>query len=105
MRKCLRASCHFSRVQLFATPWTVPRQASLSMGILQARYWNGLPCPPPGGLPHPGIELMSYVCLHWQGGSLPLALLGCVTFPLICRVGACCQNYQISAVFFKMNRR
>ena len=26
-----------SRVQLFATPWTVARQAPLSMGILQAR--------------------------------------------------------------------
>ena len=28
---------HFSRVQLFVTPWTVARQALLSMGILQAR--------------------------------------------------------------------
>ena len=26
-----------SRVQLFATPWTLARQAPLSMGILQAR--------------------------------------------------------------------
>ena len=25
-------------------------------GILQARYWCGLPCPPPGHLPHPGIK-------------------------------------------------
>ena len=28
---------HFSRVQLFATPWTAARQASLSVGILQAK--------------------------------------------------------------------
>ena len=28
---------HFSHVQPFATPWTVAHQASLSMGILQAR--------------------------------------------------------------------
>ena len=27
-------------------------------GILQARYWSELPCPPPGDLPH-GIKLMS----------------------------------------------
>ena len=25
-------------------------------GILQARYWSGLPCPPPGDLPNPGTE-------------------------------------------------
>ena len=24
-------------------------------GILQQEYWNGLPCPPPGDLPNPGI--------------------------------------------------
>ena len=47
-----------SRVPLFATPWTVARQAPLSMGILQTVdcYWSGLPCPPPGDLPNPGIE-------------------------------------------------
>ena len=34
-----------SRVQLFATPWTVARQALLSMGILQARIleWVAVP--------------------------------------------------------------
>ena len=26
------------------------------MGILQARYWSGLPCPPPGDFPNPGIK-------------------------------------------------
>ena len=25
-------------------------------GILQAKYWSGLPFPPPGDLPNPGIE-------------------------------------------------
>ena len=35
----------FSPVQLFATPWTVALQASLSMGILQARIleWVAMP--------------------------------------------------------------
>ena len=45
-----------SRVRLFVTPWTVAHQASLSMEILQAKYWSGLPCPPPGDFPKPGIE-------------------------------------------------
>ena len=47
----------FSRVRLFATPWTVTCQAPLSMGFSRVEYWNGLPCPPPGDLPDPGIEL------------------------------------------------
>ena len=25
-------------------------------GISQAEYWSGLPCPPPGDLPDPGIK-------------------------------------------------
>ena len=44
------------RHQLFATPWTVARQALLSMGFSRQEYWSGLPCPPPGDLPNPGIE-------------------------------------------------
>ena len=46
----------FSHVQLFATPWTVVHQAPLSMGFSGQEYWSGLPCPPPGDLPNPGIE-------------------------------------------------
>jgi len=34
-------------------------------------YWSGLPCPPPGDLPEPGIKPASHL-LHWQAGSLPL---------------------------------
>ena len=29
------------------------------MGFLRQEYWSGLPCPPPGDLPDPGIELKS----------------------------------------------
>ena len=43
-------------VCLFVTPWTVTRQASLSMGFSRQEQWSGLPCPPPGDLPNPGIE-------------------------------------------------
>ena len=45
-----------SRVWLFATPWTVAQQAPLSTGFSRQEYWSGLPCPPPGDLPVPGIE-------------------------------------------------
>ena len=50
---------HFSHVQFFATLWTVARQTLLSMGFSKQEYWSGLPCPPPGDLPNPGIELTS----------------------------------------------
>ena len=39
-----------------ATPWTVTRQAPLSMGFSRHEYWSGLPFPSPGDLPNPGIE-------------------------------------------------
>ena len=36
-------------------------------------HWSGLPCPPPGDLPNPGIELVTLTFnLRWQAGSLPL---------------------------------
>ena len=48
-------SC-FSHIQLFVTPWTVACQAPLSVEFSRQEYWSGLPCPPPGDLPHPVIE-------------------------------------------------
>ena len=36
-------------------PWTVARQAPLSMDFSRQEHWSGLPCPPPGALPVPGI--------------------------------------------------
>ena len=41
---------------LFVTPWTIAHQAPLSMGFSRQEYWSGLPCPPPGDLPNPGIK-------------------------------------------------
>ena len=37
-------------------PLTVALRAPLSMGFSTQEYWGGLPCPPPGDLPDPGIE-------------------------------------------------
>ena len=50
---------HFSCVLLFATPWAVVRQAPLSMEFSRHEYYGGLPCPPLGDLPYPGIEPVS----------------------------------------------
>ena len=57
LRACVLS--RFSRVQLFETPWTVTHQVPLSMGFSRQEYWSGLPCPPPGDLPDPGIEPVS----------------------------------------------
>ena len=38
------------------TPWTVARQAPLSLGFPRREYWSGLPFPSPGNLPDPGIK-------------------------------------------------
>ena len=51
-------SC-FSRVQLFATPWTVAHLAPLSMEFSRQEYWSGLSRPPPGDLSNPGMEPVS----------------------------------------------
>ena len=58
VRACTRAQS-LSCAQLFATPWTVACPAPLSMGFSRQEYWSGLPFPPPGDLPHPGIESAS----------------------------------------------
>ena len=45
-----------SRVQFSVTLWTVAHQAPPSRGFSRQEYWSGLPFPPPGDLPNPGIE-------------------------------------------------
>ena len=47
---------HFSCVRLFVTLWTGACHVPLSMGFSRQEYWSGLPFPPPGDLPGPGIE-------------------------------------------------
>ena len=59
---------HFSRVRLFATLWTVARQAPLSMGFGGQEYWSGLPFPPPGDLLNPGIKPASLMSPALAGG-------------------------------------
>ena len=58
-----------SLVQLFATLWTVALRAPLSMGFSWQEYWSGLPFPPPGDPPNPGIEPMSPMSPALQANS------------------------------------
>ena len=39
-----------------ATPWTVDRQAPLSIGFPRQEHWSVLPFPPPGDLLDPEVE-------------------------------------------------
>ena len=48
-----------SCVRLFATPWTVARQAPLSVEFSRQEDWSGLPFPSPGDFPNPGIKPMA----------------------------------------------
>ena len=57
-----------SHGQLFVTPWTVARQASLSMEFSRQEYETGLPFPPPGDFPNPGTELWSSESPALTGG-------------------------------------
>ena len=80
---------HFSRVRLFATPWTGAYQASLSMGFSRKEYWSGLPFPSPmnsrplnnSGLgeptqpslenlhlncSQPAIHTVLHICIHYS---------------------------------------
>ena len=49
---------HFSHVRL----------APLSIGFSRQEYWSGLPCPPPGDRPDPGIEPVSLTSPALAGG-------------------------------------
>ena len=72
----------FSHVRLFVTPWTVARQAPLSVEFSRQEYWSGFPCPPPGDLPDSGIkpeapalQADSLLLSHWRS-TQPASLSG-----------------------------
>ena len=46
------------------------------MEFFRQEYWSGLPFPPPGDLPDPGIKPVSPA---WQANSLPLSQPGSPT--------------------------
>ena len=72
----IKVCCSLSPGQLFATPWIVACHASLSKGFSRQEYWSGLPCPPPGNLPHPGMEPRSPASPALQADPLLLSHQG-----------------------------
>ena len=70
----LLSSCLFVMVRFpgpcghsVATPGTVAPGPSIR-GIPRQEHWSGLPCPPPGDLPDPGIEPVSLTSPALAGG-------------------------------------
>ena len=54
---CIRAQGGLWGWQMYiATPWTVARQAPLSLEFSRQEYWSGLPFSSPRDLPDPGIK-------------------------------------------------
>ena len=74
---CVAAVESLSCAQLFATLWTAAHQAPVSKGFPRQEYWNGLPFPPLGDLPDPGIKPTS---LALAGGFLTSVPLGKLCF-------------------------
>ena len=95
--------CHVWR---FATPWTVGLQTPLSMGISKQDDWSGLPCPPPGDLPNPGIELKSLSSPALSAGFFTIEPFGKPSVKMtIAKVKILChwaisENLQLEDFFF-----
>ena len=59
-----------SRVQLFATPWTVAYQSPQSTEFSRQEYWSGLPFPSPGDTtPHTALNWEKIHNLDWKRGG------------------------------------
>ena len=81
-----------SRVQLFATPWTVAYHTPPSIEFSRQQYWSGLSFPSPRDLPDPGIEPGSPTL---QADTLPSEPPGKPKIPTVVnsRICRCCQAY------------
>ena len=66
-----------SHFQVFATLWTVAHQVPLSMGFPRQECWSGLPFPPPGDLPDPGIKPRSPALAGGFSAAEPPGRLSC----------------------------
>ena len=62
--------------QLCPTPGAVAPKTPLSMEFFRQEYWSGLPFPPPGNLPNPGIKSVSPAL---EGGFFTTKPLGSLT--------------------------
>ena len=71
LHTCMYPCMHSKSLQSRPTFWdprTVAHQVPRSMGFSRQEYWNGLPCPLPGGPPDPGNGSASLVSPALAGG-------------------------------------
>ena len=66
---CVEGMLSLSCIQLIAILWTVAQQGPLSKGFSRQEYCSGLPWPPPGDLPDPGLKPASSVNPALQADS------------------------------------
>ena len=78
---CARMLSCFSCVRLCAALWTLACRAPPSLGFSRQEFWSGLPCPPSGDLPDPGIKPASHFSCIGRPGFLPLCHLGSPSYP------------------------
>ena len=85
----------FSHAWLLATLWIVaPPPVPLFMGFSRQEYWSGLPWPPPGDLPNPGIEPTSPLSPALQADSLQLSLVEECSPPNLLQLHSGQQNQE-----------
>ena len=87
-------------VWLFVTPWTVARQAPLSMGILQARILEWISMPFPWPRDQTLVSSIAGGFLHWQMDSLPLSHQGSPGNLGLFGQMRCNSNFIIQAIFY-----
>ena len=85
------------------TLWTVAHQAPLFTGFSRQKYWSGLPFPPPGDLPDPGIEPEFPVPPALQIDSLPLSHQG--SLPATIRINCNINPYKCSVKHGSLNEK
>ena len=74
---------------------------SLSTEFFRQEYWGGLPCPPSGDFPNPGIEPGSPI-LHWQADSYPLYHQGSLHSLFNCLIPFCSYPGQILHISYQV---
>ena len=87
-----------SWVRLFVTLWAVAHQAPLSMGFSRQEYWSGLPFPPTGDFPDPGIKLLSPVTPALAGRFFYHRVTWEAIFTILCNLYVIVQ-IQISSSY------
>ena len=81
------------------------------MGFSRQEHWSGLPCPPPGDLPNPGIEPTSLrllhgrqilYCLNHQGSPSLHTNIKLFLYPLYCwQIDSLCRYFiRFLLIFF-----